>query len=255
MIDKEMVLANVSIDDACNLNGITIKHRNQILCPGHLVHMGKRNTNYGNCLIYRDSNTFKCHSCGDGGDVITLTMDAQNCSFKEALQFLAENLVPAAISNDYSGSLLRNPKRCPLSVNELRLIGLSKSTAINSIMEAESVYSAKHPDDDDPWRDFQFSKISSSESIGNAYCGDTLLCKTVVYSPLDLYRDDPVAFWEMVNGKANEAIGFCQRTRKMLDKRCKNKNGKAAIFYEYLKEKKEAADHAISLYQKTVLQQ
>lgn len=248
MINKDMVLENVSIEDACQVNGIEIRRGNQILCPAHPVRMGKPNTHYGNCLIYRDTNRFKCHSCGEAGNVITLTMDARSCSYYEALTFLAETLVPQAIEKPDYSSLKRTPKRCPISARELEMIGLKRSTAANPVCMADSVYSARHPQKDDPWSGVKYSILKDT----NGNSGDVIMCRSESYTPLDLYREDQALFWEVVHGKASEALDFCKRTRRYGLRQFEDNAMIRDAYEAYLSEKESAANHILEVYGKTV---
>lgn len=199
-IDKQRVLS-IPIDEACRANGIEVRRRNQILCPAHLKRMGKRNTNYGNCLIYLDNNRYKCHSCGASGDVIGLTMEAQGCGFFEAMYFLASNCCPDAIQ-EHGDTKPKMPKRCPFTNEELMLIGCKSSRAVMPFAEAATAYEVRHPDDNAAWKGRNVMPVVTSD-------GNVLVCETQTLSVKDLFRDDPIAFQSIVCGKAKTAAQLC----------------------------------------------
>lgn len=249
-IDKEMLLKNVSIEDACRVNGIAIKRRNQILCPAHMERMGKANTRYGNCLIYPESRNYKCHSCGAGGDVISLTMAARHCDFPEAMAFLAETLCPGAISDENEWRQKAPKVRpCPLSAEELTLIGLRESRAQIPVSTCISGYFAKHPDETDPWAGMQpLSILPTDSNCRNMEPQDEILiCKEERYTPLLMYEEDQTAFWFMVKGKAESTLSFCRQQKEQppLDI-------PVEAWKEFLLMKEDAADHAIRLCRKNM---
>lgn len=240
-IDKNVILSQVSIEEACRVNGIEIRRRNQILCPTHAERMGKPNTHYGNCLIYADNNSYKCHSCGAGGNVISLTMDAQHLDFVDAMKFLATQCCPEAITSDEGEQVKKiRPKRCPLTKEELVLIGLGTSKTSSPVAMADSLYGAKHPESVDSW----IGQNLSWTQTGN---GDVLLLKEETYSPQDMFREDQDAFWAIVEGKANEARDFVgrQRKNKSVAKFFKTEYGITRDMWNaWLDLKEDAADHA-----------
>ena len=65
--------------------GLTIKHH-KALCPFHDDHTPS--------LTFRN-NKYKCWSCGESGDTISLVMKLQNVGFKEACQYLGGSPLPA----------------------------------------------------------------------------------------------------------------------------------------------------------------
>lgn len=242
-IDKKVIESRVSIEDACRVNGIEIRKRNLILCPAHLERMGKPNTNYGNCMIYKDTNCFKCHSCGAGGDIFSLTMAAQHMEFRDAMQFLAEELCPEAITDDdEQEEKKRKPTKCPLTKKELELIGLETSKSISYIGMTDSAYYAKHPEKDDPWYDKHFL-CDTDEN------GDTFFYTCDTYSPETMFRDNPDGFLELIKGKAEDTLSFCKTMRKAksVRKQYEEYGVPGASWREWLSMKEDAARHAKNL--------
>lgn len=241
-IDKDLIQKRVSIEEACSANGIQIKRRNQILCPAHMERMGKPNTHYGNCLIYTGSNSFKCHSCGAGGDIFSLTMSARKCGFVEAIKFLAENCCPEAIEDDTPKAkpARRRRTKCPLSTEELELLGLKTSKAVFPIAMSYDMYSAKHPKEGEPgFGQYLIPKATENEEV--------LLCKTDSLSPEDLFRDDQECFWTIVFGKAQYTLSFCKKMKKAGDAFLDRYGLSRDAWNEWLDMKRNAAYHAKNL--------
>ena len=53
----------------------------KMLCPFHDDH-------HPSLMLHVGKQFFKCHACGAGGDVITLVMEMEHCSFAEAVGIL-----------------------------------------------------------------------------------------------------------------------------------------------------------------------
>jgi len=52
------------------------------LCPLH-------NDREPSLMVYPDDQRWRCYGCNQGGDVITFTMLYHNCSFRDAIKYLA----------------------------------------------------------------------------------------------------------------------------------------------------------------------
>ena len=76
------------------------------------VNLKRHGTTYfGNCPFHKektasfavtpDKQIFHCFGCGVGGNIITFIMKAENLSFKEAVEFLADRAkLPLPVEND-----------------------------------------------------------------------------------------------------------------------------------------------------------
>lgn len=53
----------------------------KMLCPFHDDH-------HPSLMLHVGKQFFKCHACGAGGDVITLVMGMEHCSFAEATHII-----------------------------------------------------------------------------------------------------------------------------------------------------------------------
>lgn len=218
--DANEVIDLISIEEACAANGIEIRRGNQILCPAHMIRMGKRNTRYGNCLIYKDDNRFKCHSCGAYGNIIDLTMHAQDMNYCDAVDFLAEQCAPYLLKEEKKVKASKK-KTCPFSDEDLIMIGIkARGVENNPLMDIPSKWYANdsHSDVEDEWYGVEFNKVMSSAEIqGKSYRGnpdspfDCLLVETVPFRISDLFEDDPDAFRLIVTGKAIETMDNCKR--------------------------------------------
>ena len=90
-------------------NRITIK------CPAHERVLGKQDRHLGSCYLTKDG--CKCYSCGAFDNVYKMVMDVNNCSFGEAVDFVADTIPDAdvyVIEDDedfsYEERLLRQQK-------------------------------------------------------------------------------------------------------------------------------------------------
>lgn len=251
----EDVLDAVSIEDACRVNDIPIVKGNLILCPAHPVKMGKRNTNYGNCCIYRDTNTFTCHSCHTTGNVIELTKYAQNMSYSEAIDYLASQCAPWLLTGQWITRKV--VRKCPFEDEELEDLGLIvRGRNVLPVAQAPDKYSATHEakEDEFDWsledRDF----LSDSGSIigkhlNRAVMGDILLCKTETTDIKDLFSEDPQAFRVIVLGKAKALlIESGKQTRNMVQ--ATKGTPFAGEIQKIMKQKTDSAWHVVNYYKK-----
>lgn len=252
----EDVLRTISIEDACRANGIRIVKGNLILCPAHPVKIGKRNTNYGNCNIYKDTNTFTCHSCHTTGNVISLTMYAQDMPYSEAIDYLAAQCAPWLLSE--STKFQAKPvKQCPFDVEELEDLGLQVTGRdILPIAKAPNKYAVTHEAEDGEydWTLEEYSMLSDSGAIIGKHLhrmveDDIVLCKSETVDIRDLYREDPQAFREMVIGKAKDFL--LQYPKQMESIRmAAGDNALTTEIRKILEQKKESAWHVIRYYRK-----
>ena len=252
----EDVLRTISIEDACRANGIRIVKGNLILCPAHPVKMGKRNTNYGNCNIYKDTNTFTCHSCHTTGNVISLTMYAQDMPYSEAIDYLAAQCAPWLLSE--STKFQAKPvKQCPFDVEELEDLGLQVTGRdILPIAKAPNKYAVTHEAEDGEydWTLEEYSMLSDSGAIIGKHLhriveDDIVLCNSETVDIRDFYREDQQAFREMVIGKAKDFL--LQYPKQMESIRmAAGDNALTTEIRKILEQKKESAWHVIRYYRK-----
>ena len=252
----EDILRTISIEDACRANGIRIVKGNLILCPAHPVKMGKRNTNYGNCNIYKDTNTFTCHSCHTTGNVISLTMYAQDMPYSEAIDYLAAQCAPWLLSE--STKFQAKPvKQCPFDVEELEDLGLLVTGRdILPIAKAPNKYAVTHEAEDGEydWTLEEYSMLSDSGAIIGKHLhrmveDDIVLCNSETVDIRDFYREDPQAFREMVIGKAKDFL--LQYPKQMESIRmAAGDNALTTEIRKILEQKKESAWHVIRYYRK-----
>lgn len=253
----EDVLRTVSIEDACRANGIRIVKGNLILCPAHPVTMGKRNTNYGNCNIYKDTNTFTCHSCHTTGNVISLTMYAQDMPYSEAIDYLAAQCAPWLLSE--STKFQAKPvKQCPFDVEELEDLGLQVTGRdILPIAKAPNKYAVTHEAEDGEydWTLEEYSMLSDSGAIIGKHPhrmveDDIVLCKSETVDIRDFYREDPQAFREMVIGKAKDFLLQYPKQMESIRMAAGGDNALTTEIRKILEQKKESAWHVIRYYRK-----
>lgn len=252
----EDVLRIVSIEDACRANGIRIVKGNMILCPAHPVKMGKRNTNYGNCNIYKDTNTFTCHSCQTTGNVIRLTMYAQGMDYSQAIDWLAEQCAPWLLSDDVRFKA-KPEKQCPFAEEELEDLGLKVTGKdILPIAQAPDKYAVTHeaPEGMYDWTLEEYSILSDSGAIIGKHMrrpveSDIVLCNSETMDIRDLYREDPQAFRAIVVGKAKD---FLMQYQKQLGDMMDKTEGTpyAAQLRKIMEQKKDSAWHVIYYYRK-----
>lgn len=251
----EDVLSAVSIEEACRANDIPIVKGNLILCPAHPVKMGKRNTNYGNCNIYKDTNTFTCHSCHTTGNVIELTMYAQDLPYSEAIDWLAAQCAPWLLT----GARIKQKavKKCPFEDEELEDLGLViKSRNVLPVALAPSKYAATHEakEDEFDWSLEERDFVSDSGSIMGKYLRktvpeDIVLCKTETMDIKDLFREDPQAFRAIVIGKAKALLlESSKELGHMMQASCGTPL--AGEFQKIMKQKTSSAWHVINYYNK-----
>lgn len=252
---SEDVLSTISIEEACNANGIPIVRGNLILCPAHPVKMGKRNTNYGNCNIYRDSNTFTCHSCHTTGNVIELTMYAQDLPYSEAIDWLAAQCAPWLLSGE---RIIRKPvKKCPFEDEELEDLGLViRKRNVIPVAQAPNKYAATHEakDDEFDWSLEDRDLLSDSGSIIGKHLkrgveNDILLCKTEMTDIKDLFNEDPQAFRVIVIGKAKAFLIEKERQKVHMMNASKGTE-LAGEFEKIMTQKTSSAWHVINYYRK-----
>lgn len=80
---KEEIKRTITMNDVLKRYGIRVRNKNCI-CPFH------DDTN-PSMQIFPDG--YKCHSCGEYGDIFTFVMRMENCSFKEAFLILGGEYV------------------------------------------------------------------------------------------------------------------------------------------------------------------
>lgn len=251
----EDVLKAVSIEEACRVNDIPIVKGNLILCPAHPVKMGKRNTNYGNCCIYKDTNTFTCHSCNTTGNVIELTRYAQNMSYSEAIDYLASQCAPWLLSGQHVKRKV--VKKCPFDDVELEDLGLIvRSRNAMPVAQAPDKYSATHEakEDEFDWsleeRDFlSDSATIIGKHLNRAVIGDILLCKTETMDIKDLFNEDPQAFRVIALGKAKALLIESRKQTGCLMQASKG-TPLAREFQKIIKQKTDSAWHVVNYYKK-----
>lgn len=100
----------------------------KMLCPFH-------DDNHPSLVIHTGRQFFKCHACGEGGDVFKLVQQFEHCSFKEALDKLGADsqgkVIAAAVEtglalspsfnaceNEYCGSVRPTDRASPVSTTD-----------------------------------------------------------------------------------------------------------------------------------------
>ena len=82
----------------------------KMLCPFHDDH-------HPSLGIHVGGQYFKCHACGAGGDVNTLVMEMEHCSFAEAVGILTAGSTAGSTSVTHPLPPLKRGKVTPVTVN------------------------------------------------------------------------------------------------------------------------------------------
>ena len=232
------VLNAVSIEDACELNGIRIRQEDQsVLCPFHEQQIGKPDRNYGNAFIRRGRNGYgiiKCFACGGHGNAIEVTMAAQGMSFCEAVDYLAKEKAPWLLNGNAN---FQKKDTFPFTDREMRLLGLgAKAPVYIPVGNADSAYTLKHVQDENSscydilWYGVTIDKIETEET-------DAVAMKRLPEITIrDLYQEDPKGFAAIASSKAVEALNWYRKQKA---------EGFPDITAEAAEELREAADHVI----------
>lgn len=81
-IDADIIIKEVKIDSLLSKPEYSSRQRNKYLCPLH-------NEDTPSFTWYKDTNSFYCFGCHEGGNVITLYMKQNKCDFKTAIKELS----------------------------------------------------------------------------------------------------------------------------------------------------------------------
>ena len=232
------VLDAVSIEDACELNGIRIRPGDKgVICPFHEQRIGRPDRNYGNAFIRRGKNGYgiiTCYACGGSGNAIDVTMAVQGMSFCEATDYLAAEKAPWLLKKNV---ILHKKDTFPFTDREMKLLGLgAKKPAYAPIGNADSVYTLKHIQDENSssydvlWYGVQIDKIVSEEA-------DAVAMRQLPEMNIRiLYADDPIGFAAIASSKAVEALNWYKRQKA---------DGFPDEIREIAEEKREAAEHVL----------
>lgn len=89
VVNKDDIKNSCDMVDVAISLGIEMEKKGlwYIRCPYHFG--GRLDKHIGNCYISKDHRYFKCESCGNGGDVLKLVEQVNNCSFFEAIKYLS----------------------------------------------------------------------------------------------------------------------------------------------------------------------
>ena len=238
------VLDAVSIEDACELNGIRIRPGDKsVLCPFHEQRLGKPDRNFGNAFVRHGKNGYgviTCYACGGSGNAIDVTMAAQGMSFCEATDYLAAEKAPWLLNGKIS---LHKKDAFPFTDREMQLLGLgAKKPAFVPVGNADSVYTLKHIQDENSlcydilWYGVTIDKIISEETDAVA------MRRLPEMSIRNLFADDPIGFAAIASSKAVEALNWNKKQKA---------EGFPDVFREIAEEKREAAEHVIEFEAQT----
>ena len=86
---KETLKDALSIEDVVDYYGIDKGMVHQFRCPGHVNHIGRVDKKIGNCYWNSSGRYFQCN-CGAHGDIFSLIMEINCCSFMEAIDIATE---------------------------------------------------------------------------------------------------------------------------------------------------------------------
>lgn len=120
MIDRNALLEDLDIEAYTDYLGIEKRRRGSrtfIRCPGHAKRLGKADRNITNAVL--TGKGYYCFSCNEYHNAIDMTEEASNCNFKEATQKIC-----IFLGKDYFKKQDKKPVRCPISKEDLKLIGI-----------------------------------------------------------------------------------------------------------------------------------
>jgi|GEM_PF-3091527 len=195
MYDARKLIACTDITAVCDYLGINVyRHGSsaRIDCPNP-EHNEKH---HDNCSLYEDEGRFYCYSCLVKGNAIDMIMLNRGCSFKDAVNILAE------INGVSDDSLV-------LDKSSLRNI-LSKSDQEFLGIQVKPVYGLKRISD---CYDSECSKCEDL-NIPNKYsyaCFDEIMSNPLIY----LYDTNPEAYQSLVRGKAEEKLEYWERFQQL----------------------------------------
>ena len=203
--DEQRILDEVSALDVVNYLGI--KHirkgsRYSILCPDH------DDRHFGSCII--TPKGYHCFVCNETKSITNLVMAELNCDKREALGVIADSL---GNREDYIKSKSKDWKKekiekLPLTWEELKFIGISNNGTLKCIVNAGD----KKPDELDKSQYLTEEKVQVNDYCYTEY--QTFIRKSS-YSLLDLKKEDPELFMDMLKEKAKEKRNICELVLKM----------------------------------------
>lgn len=146
--DSNRIIEDARPIDVARALGIETKNMGRntfILCPGHLQRKGRPDRHFGNARL--TPHGYVCESCGKTVSVIGMTMEVLNCSYPEALEFVAElnggkeqYLSPESAPDNIRKFCMKdgNPdlsleKIRPLGYEQLKQIGLNPEYPSNLV--------------------------------------------------------------------------------------------------------------------------
>ena len=175
MFDRNALLNDIDIESYADYLGIEKKRRGTrtfIRCPGHLKRLGKADRNISNAIL--TGQGYYCFTCNEYHNAIDMTQETDGCDFKTAAKKIC-----IFLGKDYFKKTDEKPLKCPISKEDLKLIGIGIG---NHKARAYTGYGN-----------------SSGEKVGY----NTYLNYESAYRSIDeLYREDYEAFSYMIGQKA-----------------------------------------------------
>ena len=120
MIDRNALLDDLDIEAYADYLGIEKKRRGTrtfIRCPGHMKRLGKIDRNISNAIL--TGKGYYCFTCNEYHNAIDMTEETDECDFKTATKKIC-----IFLGKDYFKKPDEKPVRCPISKEDLRLIGI-----------------------------------------------------------------------------------------------------------------------------------
>ena len=109
-----------------------------IKCPNHYKELGKEDSNIGNCVLMKDRKHYHCYACNSNGNVLSLIMHANDCSFPEACANLADFLGNPDLYVE-GGKHLSIEELFPFTNEELNTLGLLKMGKTKTVVQSSKI--------------------------------------------------------------------------------------------------------------------
>ena len=208
--NKDAIAALADPEAIANYIGMeTEKHGSYtfVRCPMHEQTLGKADSKIGNCIITkRGKGGFKCFACGAHGDVFDMVAAFTGCSYPDALKLVGDACGGA-------DSFLEKKKgpypkmRHALSLEDLALIGLSY------------IYRPERSDEGRLLYNVSSKKEAETAKSGCVRKGDEFLLyqKAERTNLQSLQLQNPAAYYELVQRKAEEAAEKYRKAKKDCD--------------------------------------
>ena len=191
--DKVSLKDDLSLIDVATSLGVKMqpgsRSERKILCPSH------SDQHFGSCFVREKK--WHCYACGAGGDVFNFIMAIQNCTFPDAVKTAAEltgHPDDFLLSDKEASDFLSKVSNCPITPEDLKLIGLSQKVQIP--IERALLYR------DEDYNGDKFLGVTESPN------GEPLVIvgNYETASIYDEYKENPEYFWEMVAYKIKDDI-------------------------------------------------